>query len=908
MIPLRKKVHQHLRTRPKGGAHYGTMPMRSKAQEGGRGNKDQNIREQGATATKILVPSSRPPLALESSKRNKDNITIGVEGMSTPNRTIQKAPCPQGSLPMAQDEESLVLDDMELNTEEEEESKTKSDPKESDDKVGSGDGEDKDSIGRAIAGTRKNLFKVDETCTPGGKEESGEKARKPKGWTPIPKAATTATPQGKAQTSGRKGAKFAEGTQFHEKVSTGGAKKTPGKEGKMNNCIVRIKLKLTGGHKDIPASIMGMINHSLSILQERVKKACYLNRKKSLEASKAADFPKDFTDFYDDWGIWDERIKAFANNIPTDKSRLFSVLFNFRSKWDPAALLEKTSLKMATQTKHKGAMRVEMKPCQCLDTVPDIIFFNPPFCNPIGLRDFIRQALTKQKSALIKRHPLKYPWMGWGQHLPEFEMVGDFVKNTPWRSREEKSTIQAFHKIAWHLECPWDQVDFFYTLIKVMKKNKSLYPLLGYSITVTKKPGPDALPGLRMKLAQVVHWHTSFQMLINHAPLRGLVDPDKLVELHRMKDKKGDPQESVFTSVRGVMSKHKINHLPLWQAILQNDDGSWKGFHLNGQGYKAHKRVASRWLGCVSMHLRFHLLKRGVTEDSTLALIRASFSQQVLWDAINATMKDGKVVSATQAEFNDELDNMMCKATWVDITKGMELSKRVEYEQESRGRAFMLDPNNPKALNFTDKQSDKLLNTAVTGGLVYTMAFLVSLGETAYMPMEDDIDSQETNVFKQDIVDSNEDEIDNEGVITNLVDIKQLSGKGAPQQPKEMAVNNKEDEDEVQVVDTNVDMFHSPKKLTRTAMAHSGILKEMTKDQRDTITSMVEEWTADHKDEPLPPQLAALAAHAGLVLGKVASTPSRRGEKDKVKVDTPSASEGAITDYLKGIRFVLSGT
>jgi BRCT domain type II-containing protein len=71
---------------------------------------------------------------------------------------------------------------------------------------------------------------------------------------------------------------------------------------------------------------------------------------------------------------------------------------------------------------------------------------------------------------------------------------------------------------------------------------------------------------------------------------------------------------------------------------------------------------------------------------------------------------------------------------------------------------------------------------------------------------------------------------------------------------------------------------------------------------------MVKEWTADHKDKPLPPQLAALAARAGLVLGKVASTPSRRGKKDKVKVNTPSASEGAIANCLKGIRFVLLGT
>jgi hypothetical protein len=71
----------------------------------------------------------------------------------------------------------------------------------------------------------------------------------------------------------------------------------------MNDCIIRIKLKLMGGHSVIPEFIIGMINHSLSLLQEWDKKARYRNRKKSLEVSKATDFPKDLTDFYDDWGI-----------------------------------------------------------------------------------------------------------------------------------------------------------------------------------------------------------------------------------------------------------------------------------------------------------------------------------------------------------------------------------------------------------------------------------------------------------------------------------------------------------------------------------------------------------------------------------------------------------------------------
>ena len=71
------------------------------------------------------------------------------------------------------------------------------------------------------------------------------------------------------------------------------------------------------------------------------------------------------------------------------------------------------------------------------------------------------------------------------------------------------------------------------------------------------------------------------------------------------------------------------------------------------------------------MHLKFHLLKRGFTEESALALIPASFSPQALWGALNAMMKNGWVVSAVQAEMEDKMDDMMKRAYWVDIRMGM---------------------------------------------------------------------------------------------------------------------------------------------------------------------------------------------------------------------------------------------
>jgi hypothetical protein len=39
------------------------------------------------------------------------------------------------------------------------------------------------------------------------------------------------------------------------------------------------------------------------------------------------------------------------------------------------------------------------------------------------------------------------------------------------------------------------------------------------------------------------------------------------------------------------------------------------------------------------------------------------------------TFKDGKIMSAAQAELDDELEEMQMQACWVDITVGMEASE-----------------------------------------------------------------------------------------------------------------------------------------------------------------------------------------------------------------------------------------
>ncbi len=78
------------------------------------------------------------------------------------------------------------------------------------------------------------------------------------------------------------------------------------------------------------------------------------------------------------------------------------------------------------------------------------------------------------------------------------------------------------------------------------------------------------------------------------------------------------------------------------------------------------------------------------------------------------------MVSADQAEMQDELEDTKRNAPWVDITQGMELSEKLEHELELRGRMQLLDPSHPEALNFNEEQSFKSLVTAGKNASLYT--------------------------------------------------------------------------------------------------------------------------------------------------------------------------------------------
>jgi hypothetical protein len=213
--------------------------------------------------------------------------------------------------------------------------------------------DDQDSIARAISSTRKELFAS--TSSKSLSKSSGAATA----WRPINPRDTPAQ-----DVDASKGATFAAKTVFHEHSSTptDGDKTTSRK----NDCMVRIRFKLQPCN--VQETLIGLLAHCLLVLQERDKSACVLNRRKTLEARRVSDLPRDFTGFYDEWGLWEEDIRMFLNTIKDKGQRTFQASFYFRCSGDPDALFAKTLLKMAKQSQHKGTVSIERKPCQHLDT------------------------------------------------------------------------------------------------------------------------------------------------------------------------------------------------------------------------------------------------------------------------------------------------------------------------------------------------------------------------------------------------------------------------------------------------------------------------------------------------------------------------------------------------------------
>ncbi len=72
-------------------------------------------------------------------------------------------------------------------------------------------------------------------------------------------------------------------------------------------------------------------------------------------------------------------------------------------------------------------------------------------------------------------------------------------------------------------------------------------------------------------------------------------------------------------------------------------------------------------------------------------------------------------MSAAHAEMDDELEEMAKHTSWMDTTVGMEALEQQEYESKRNGTIQLLNPSNPRALNFANEQSVKRFSSKAAG-------------------------------------------------------------------------------------------------------------------------------------------------------------------------------------------------
>jgi hypothetical protein len=159
-------------------------------------------------------------------------------------------------------------------------------------------------------------------------------------------------------------------------------------------------------------------------------------------------------------------------------------------------------------------------------------------------------------------------------------------------------------------------------------------------------------------------------------------------------------------------------------------------------------------------------------------------------------------------------------------------------------------------------------------GRVLTSA---SLGNTAYMPGNKEVDSQESDLFEQYNNSSKDDvfdEVMDGGIIATL---QYISGLALT---RDVTPNDNANVDKGGN-DSNEDMVViSPVRLTWKATASLRIPQESLQGQQHLVRGMIEEWLETQGSDKMPPDLTALATWFGIEVeqGLVQSTPSRTGQ------------------------------
>ena len=360
------------------------------------------------------------------------------------------------------------------------------------------------------------------------------------------------------------------------------------------------------------------------------------------------------------------------------------------SNMEPERLVEKSELNL-----NRLGISMKYKKLQIMDTKHNLhLLMCPNGLYLPALKKICDDVLKRARAVMIEKDRDKYPtYIHDPDLLPKYNVVRDFAANAPWVSKRKDEKVTSWQKMMFQLEYDACNEVELHNCCEYDRKMGLWKRYLGQFANYVKNSEENASDGEKSTWGTMIARHGSINLGVGSVGLRGLVDTDQRCELELVPLSKGKPRQPIQITVREIMMGSKIDGVRLWQVVISSESGSWKGYYPNGKGCANHQSKAKSWGSQLAAELKFFMLKRGVTLESTMKLIVASFSAEAVLMAETATMDchGNGINRRQQATQGDIVAVESCP--WIDMTAGLCKSEIAQLQGPAEVRTnLVVDP------------------------------------------------------------------------------------------------------------------------------------------------------------------------------------------------------------------------
>ena len=309
-----------------------------------------------------------------------------------------------------------------------------------------------------------------------------------------------------------------------------------------------------------------------------------------------------------------------------------------------------------------GRVTLEYKEMQAVDTDRHWILFGVPSeTNPDSFSKILKPFLTGELARMKEKNPMKYTGLKF-MSLPDFAVSVMYIQNVPFKMTEG---LPAYAKQCIHIEIRQTDKELSKELFKFITLSKSDKKYFGQFTRFHYGCPPGSSLTERETLGGMLQNHITAIRSIGKVALPSVLHPHKVISCVR-----DTPEPTVEISLRRIMIKQKTGRIKVWQCILPNSGGGWDGYYADGFGCSEHKSQAQHWALCITAHLHFHLICRGIQVESVKEFIDSVFTNDAAQEAFGTKLIDGTVFTQSAASAASmRLDIEKC--SWVNVNLGI---------------------------------------------------------------------------------------------------------------------------------------------------------------------------------------------------------------------------------------------